>query len=93
MAMKKLLALLLISPPCFASVPIVTLEFLQERVTIEKEAGKTLYTVKNLDGKLVAEKLSIEDLQAQRPEIYKHLKQGIAPVVQSEWPYYIDASK
>jgi len=67
---------------------VVTIQFRNYHVTVSAGDKGTLYTVKDTDGKMVAEHLTAKELQAQLPEVHRFVKDAFA----GDRKAFIDAS-
>ena len=59
----------------------VVIGYMQSRdrvVTISQGPEGTVYTVKNKDGKVLAENISEKDLKSKYPSVYSQVKYGLA---------------
>jgi len=59
----------------------VVIGYMQSRdriVTISREPKGTVYTIKNKDGKVLAENINEKDLKEKYPSVYSQVKYGLA---------------
>lgn len=61
-----------------APAPVVTLQFRNYHITVFASPKGTLYSVKDSDGKSVAEPLTAKELQAKLPEVHRFVRDAFA---------------
>lgn len=71
-----------------AAPVVVTLQFRNYHITVSAGEAGSLYTVKEIDGKIVGDQLSAKELQAQLPEVHRFVRDAFA----GDRKAFIDAS-
>jgi hypothetical protein len=61
-----------------AAPAVVTLQFRNYHITVSAGERGSLYTVKETDGKLLADRLTAQELQTRLPDVHRFVKEAFA---------------